>query len=846
MKRLVLNVFLLCLLGTVYGTAAEYRISGVVVEVGDSPLPSASVILRKSIDPDFKKGGITNIDGEFQFDELAEGKYILEISYVGFKTKIINIELTPQAPIKRYKKIILQEDAALISVVEVSAKRASLQVDIDKKTFLVNESAVSEGMSASEVLREIPSVDVDVEGNISMRSNENVEIYINGRPSGLSDDNRGDILEQLPAGSIDRIEIISNPSSKFSAEGSAGIINIVMKSTSATTDKSTYYGSVTAGLSYPWGWKPGGNLGASINYTKNKWSTSASVGYTNKKSFGKSKTERETYKGDTILLYQNGETKFNMNTVFARIASSYDIDSTNKIGFSGMISTGGRERDQFLCYDKGRKTTEANEYSFFQDRNSFTESNRTMGNATIDYLHLFAPGHSLTTAFNFSANNGKNDRDYEQYEYAAPSRNKDNRDFDYLQYQHTHNHNRNFEGQIDYVNPLTATSKLESGLKATFSSQFNKVNSSIQRNANDGFLSQPELDNDFELHQNIYAAYASYGKIIRTIANESQRSFSMQVGLRGEVTQQDWALNTTGESNTRKPYFDLFPTAFLSYKINTDNELQLSYTRRISRPRRPWVNPYINVSDSTNISFGNPDLNPEYTNAFELNYIKIFDNHTFTSTLYYQLMQDVIQRYSWMNGDAMVSTRANMTNSHSTGLELILKDSWKVVSLTNNVNLYYYKLSGGDFKLTTVYDGKAENVSVTIKDRESFSWSAKTSADFALPKSFSLQVTGDYLSPKATAQGKTLSTYFFNAGIKRAFLQKKLVATLTMRDITDSRKRRSETWNDTFYQLSENRWSGRTLNLNVTYNFGSNYKKNDKKERGKSDSSFDEDVFEEF
>lgn len=160
----------------------------------------------------------------------------------------------------------MQEDDVLLKAVEVSAKRSSFQVDIDKKTFLVNESAVSEGMSATEVLSEIPSVDVDVDGNITMRNNENVEIYINGRPSGLTDDNKANILEQLPAGSIDKVEVISNPSSKYSAEGSAGIINIVMKQ---NTNKNTmYYGSVAAGISYPWGGKPGGNVSANINFVK--------------------------------------------------------------------------------------------------------------------------------------------------------------------------------------------------------------------------------------------------------------------------------------------------------------------------------------------------------------------------------------------------------------------------------------------------------------------------------------------------------------------------------------------------------------------------------------------------
>ena len=829
MKRLSI---LLLLFITTITQAAEFKISGHIVDTDSLPLPSAAVLLYKGDNTNNEQGTATDLDGNFTFSNLTAGEYRLVISFMGYKEKTVHAKLTNEKNTIKYSKIILQEDAALLSAVEVEAKRSSLQVDIDKKTFLVNESAVTDGMSASEILKEIPSVDVDVEGTVSLRNNENVEIYINGKPSGLSDENRGDILEQLPAGSIERVEVITNPSSKFSAEGSAGIINIVLKN---NTKQSTYFGSVSAGISYPWGWKPGGNVGANINVSKNKWSTTASIGYTNKKMKGSSLTERETYKGDTILLNQESDNDFNMNTIFARVGTSCQIDSTNKIGLSGMFSYGGRDRNQYIDYDKGYLSDGTEVYNAYQQRNSLNTSERFVGNAMIDYTHDFSEGHSLTSSFTFSANSNESDRDYEQIEYDSLHSVIDMAG--YNQYQYTYNHNRNYEGQIDYVNPLTATSKLEAGVKLSFLNQFNKVNSSIKRDGEDSYSTQPELDNDFELHQNIYAAYASYGARFH--------KFAMQLGLRGELTDADWRLNTTGEESTKKPYFDLFPTAFFSYKLTDNDELQLSYTRRISRPRRQWINPYINVADSTNISFGNPDLDPEYANMIEMNYVKTFNRHTFTSAIYYELCQDIVQRYSWMTEESMISTFANMTNSHSTGVELILKDSWKVVNLTTNLNFYYYKLKGGDFVVTSVYNGSTSDVDVTIKDRESFSWTAKISADFSLPKSFALQLTGDYRSPRATAQGKSLYDYYFNLGLKRAFLQKRLVATLSVRDLLNSRKRRADTWSDTFFQHSENQWSGRTISLNVTYNFGNMQKKN-KKEKDTFGTSSDDDVFEDF
>ena len=828
--RCVLILLLLSCLGL---SAVEYKIVGLVVDASGEPMPSATVLLFKQGETNYDKGEATDMDGKFEISSLSAGNYRLEISFMGFRTKKIDVLLTEDKPVKRYSKIILQEDAALLTAVEVSAKRASLQVDIDKKTFLVNESAVSEGMSASEVLKEIPSVDVDVEGNVSMRNNENVEIYINGKPSGLSDDNKGDILEQLPAGSIEKVEVITNPSSKFDAEGSAGIINIVMKK---NYDKSSYYGSVTAGISYPWGGKPGGNVGGNINFSKGKWSSFANVGYTNRKSIGSGKLDRQSYRAlDTILLNQNSHTDFVMNTAFVRLGTDCQIDSLNRIGVSGMLSFGGRNRDQYLDYDKGYMLMNEEVYNAFQSRNSFTDNDRIMGNVTLDYQHSFSQDHTLTTSFNFSANKGENDRTYEQKSF--DSLRVPMSDLDYVQMQHTLNHNRNFDLQVDYVNPLTVKSKIEAGVKLSFLNQFSDVNSSIQKANDQSFVPQHELDNDFELHQKIYAGYVSYG-------NKFGR-FAMQLGLRGELTDPDWTLNTTGEKSTQDPYFKVFPTAFFSYSLSEQDELQLSYTRRISRPRRMWLNPYVNVSDSTNITFGNPDLNPEFTNSFEFNYVKNFKKHTFMSSLYYQLMQDVIQRYSWMSGEAMVNTFANMTTSHSTGLELILKNNWKVVTLTSNLNMYYYRLKGGLFDVNSKLNETLTTIEVAIDDRESFSWTAQLSADFSLPKDFNLQVTGNYRSPRATAQGKSLSVYFVNMGLKKPFLKKKLIATISVRDLLNSRKWKSETWSDAFYQYSESSWSGRMLNFNLTYNFGNMSKKNGKKNTN-GQSTTDEDVFEDF
>ena len=362
----------------------ETKIIGTVVDGEGVSLPSATVLLFKSGETDYSVGSTTDMDGKFQFENLSLGKYRVEVSFMGFRTQKLSVELTQEKPRIKFKDIVMREDAALLSAVEVSAKRSSLQVDIDKKTFLVNESAVSEGMSASEVLKEIPSVDVDVEGNVSLRNNENVEIYINGKPAGLTDENRGDILEQLPAGTIEKVEVITNPSSKFDAEGAAGIINVVLKTDS---QKFSYYGSVSGGVSYPWGGKPGGNVGANVNFSKGKWSSFVGVGYRNRRSLGSSVLERKTYlnKADETqgdYMNQNAESDFVMNSGFLRLGTDVKMNDRNTLGLSGMFSLGGRDRSQFLNYELGNYMADVYSMTSLQQRNSFTDNQRLMGKSS--------------------------------------------------------------------------------------------------------------------------------------------------------------------------------------------------------------------------------------------------------------------------------------------------------------------------------------------------------------------------------------------------------------------------------------------------------------------------------
>ena len=834
-KVFILTVlFLMCSISSF----CESKISGQVFDPSGNTLPMADVLLYASDGTTQIVGEITDDDGNFLIDGISLDDYVLEVSFMGFKNKRINVSLSEQKPSVRYKKIVLVEDADMLSEVQVSGTRSAMKVDLDKKTYRVNANAIADGTTASEILKEIPSVEVDVEGKVSLRNSENVEIYINGKPAGLTEENRGDILEQMPAGSVQLIEVISNPSSKFDAEGSVGIINIVMKNDEKKN--STYYGSVSAGVIYPWDGRVGGNVGANINYTKNKWNIGSSIGLINRNMVGNGYTNRETYNGDTTFLNQTRGQDADIPSGFFRLGINYAANARNSVNLSGMFSVGGRDNCQDLNYDNGYIVNGVRRSSLVEQRRTETDGLRLMGNVTLDYSHTFRDEGVLSSSVSFLPNKNDNDQTYEQI-----TKHRDDIDSligslranDYTQYQSTDGHNHTLGIQSDYSKQIKWSDhagKFETGVKVTFGTQGNVVTSEIQPYGEDERTAQPELGNDFELRQNIYAAYVSYSQKVKR--------FGMQLGLRGELSDVSWNLYSAGDSEDKKPYGNLFPSAFFSYTFTDKDELQLSYTRRITRPRRYWLNPYVNVSDPANIYFGNPNLDPEITNSTEISYIKNLKKSTFMASLYHKLTQDLVQQYSWIYDDVMWNTRANLATSHAGGLELILKNNFKSVALTYNLNLYYYALKGGVFDVTTVMPGFGViDKEVVIKDRSNFSWSGQLSADFSLPKAIKLQVSGNYRSPRSTAQGKMLHNYNVNLGLKKSFFSQKLSATLSVRDLLNSRKRRSETWDDSFYQKSEFKFSGRTISLNLAYNFG-NLKKNSKG-RGKdgNDGSVEED-----
>lgn len=802
--------------------AQGYSVKGKVVDAktGET-IPYANVELKSADGATTVQGMFTGDDGRFMMENVALDKYQLVISFMGYSD--YNGKITPEI-LKREGgarfTVKLHEDVALLSQVEIVGTRTQLKMDVDKKTFLVNEGAASVGVSASDVLRDIPTVDVDMEGNISLRNNENVEVFINGRSVGLSGEAQGELLEQFPAGSIEKIEVITNPSSKYSAEGSAGIINIVLKEDAP----AGVFGNVSAGLSYPSEGKLGGNVGASLNITKNKWTILSSLGYQRRTFRGSTFTDREQYFAeDSVFNVTDGGRNFIINSYFARLGLDYKINDKNKIGASGVLSLGKNRRDEEFDYTFGRIIDSERFDTASSTRTADASSPRNMFTIKLDYTHIFSEGKELSFLAQTSSNSSNHHVNYYQSRYDLNDILTNYSEQEQMNDRDIHKN----QFAIDYTSKVGKFSNLELGVNIDMTNERNNTESFVRSDSDQPFVSQENLANDFEYIQKVYALYGMWSGKVKRIA--------YKIGLRGELSDISWKQHNTGASDELDMYGNLFPSLFLSYNITENDELQFSAIRRITRPRGFRLNPNPNMSDSTTISYGNPDLLPEEAFSGEMNYLHTTPNgHVYTLSTYYKFTDDVIEQYSWTeftdNKAILKSTFANLNRSHSTGVELIAKNKFKPITFTTNVNLYYYNLVGGETSIeTTDSEGILVRRSLTLKQREGFSWDLKEGIDFRLPKDITGQFTFNFRSPRVAAQGKNMNTYFMNVGLKRQFLDKKLSLSFNIRDILNSNKRNVESWSDSFHQISKTTRNGRTFNLNASYSFGNNNNKNGKK-----------------
>lgn len=784
---------------------SEMAIKGTILDAGNqTPMEFVNVTLYKPGSETPVVGVTSDKDGVFFLPAVEKGKYILKLSFVGYNTVSQPVEITAKAV--NVGIIKLTQNSESLKEVEVVGQGSQMHFEIDKKVFSVDQNIAASGGSASDVLKNIPSVTVDNQGNVSLRKDGNVEVWINGKASGLTADNRAQVLQQLPAESIQSIEIMTNPSAKYNPEGSAGIINIVLKQ----NRKAGYYGSLTAGIVYPDGGKVGSNLGASVNYSSSKFDAYINLGYRAMNFNGGGKTDRLNFAGnETTLLSQNNSMQTSYSGLFMRAGVDYHLDLKNTLSLSGFGMNGSGNQNTLTHYTLSNYISFSNAL-LLRDytRNNISDGYRPSLDMNMDYKHDFdKKGSNLMASLAYSYHNRGGITNYIQQDVLTNAKSNIS--------QNTDGKSKTYDFKVDYTKKFNENNKLEAGWQSTLNNRLS-ASSGVDSLAKNGPSNIPSYYNSFDYNEQIHAAYLTYGSKIDKL--------TFQIGARTELLLKE-STNTTKKGNTNsdttqtipsKSFFHIFPSFYLSYSLPHDAELQFNYTNRVNRSRGQQINPYRDYSDSTNISYGNPDLLPQYSSSLELNYIKSWGAQSLSGSLYYKYTDNVVQNVRFLHNGVMESTYMNIAKSQNSGLELIAKNRlFKILSLTSSLNMYYSQLNASVY--TNPYN---PTITTTIPEQSNFSWSGNIMANFMLSKTFSGQITGEYDSPRLIAQGTRNASYSIDFGIRKTFLNRKFSLSLNVRDLLNSDRERSSTSGAGFSQTTENYFHGRMGMLTLSYNFG--------------------------
>lgn len=798
MKRFII-FFLLCLCG--YTGWAQGTVKGKILDRQKSePLGFVNIKVTEQGSDKFAGGGITDAGGNFNVSGLKDGKYTLSLTFMGYKDVTRQFEITPAKREVQFKLLYMAEDAKQLNEVTVTGQRATMKLEVDRKSFDVGQLISNAGQAASDVLDNIPSIEVDNDGNVSLRGNSSVEVWINGKASGLTSDNRAQILQQLPAESIDRVEVIDNPSAKFSAEGSAGIINIVLKK----DRKAGYYGSVQAGGDT----RGGANTSFNVNYNSRLIDSYLNIGYRHRANTGHMESQQTS---NAYNQTYDSDSKQRGNNFFTRAGVTLHATTKDDFSLSGMLMHGGGNSHSYTPYIYTAVANDLNNYQLNRLNRSRTGMDMRYGE--FNYRHSFNDKHFIDFTADLSSWKMNGDNWYQDSTVVVGI---DDVTYSY-QYRPQYINNHRKELKLEYENQVTKNFKIEAGYNGNFSRENTPQESYMDNTSFDGTNASEDklFFNRFIYKQDLHAFY--------TTLSYKFGALSLMGGLRGEY----WRVNTESytweqehdaslrEQPFKKDYFQLFPSVFMSWQMTETQQLQLNYTRRLRRPWGGQLNSFRDTRDATTVSFGNPYLTPEFSNSFSLNYLKQWNDHSLLVSAYYRPTTDVIQRISYKNQEdgLFYQTSMNVAKSVSTGLEMTLKNKlWRILDLTTSANAYYYRLNGFSYDI----DGQT----VTGNSDHNFTWNARMTASLMLPYDISIQTTGRYTARQVITQGYRKANYSIDFGARKNFFNKLFTLSVNCRDLLDSRRFETFTSGPNFTRHQINRRGGRRVSMTLTWNFG--------------------------
>jgi ferric enterobactin receptor len=748
-------------------------------------LSFSGIKIFKSNDKKLEHESVASEAGSFLV-ELSYGRYYAQIDFMGYKPyKSAEFTLSKEHSTHDFGIIKLTPSANTLQEVVVQSEKSSMVLSLDKKIFNVGKDLANAGGSASDILTNIPSVSVDPEGGVKLRGSGNVRILIDGKPSGLVSFKGGSGLQQLQASMIDRVEIITNPSARYEAEGMAGIINIVLKK----DKRQGFNGSFEVTSGYPT------NLGgaANLNYRHKKVNFFVNYGISYRRQPNEGRLYQEVYGKDTTFILK--QTNNGMLTGFSnniRGGIDYYFNETSILTGSYLFRRSDANRKTNIRYED--YLNNASKLTSISTRTQNEDEVESNSEYSLIYKKSFGQkGHELVGEIKYLDNWESSRQVFNQHFFQANG--TENIAKAIIQKSPNDEYEKQYLFQLDYTKPISKEGKFEMGLRSSLRNMQNDY-LVTEKNASGDFLPIAGLDNNFFYRENINAAYGILGNKTKKV--------SYQAGLRAEWTDVKTTLAETNQVNPRS-YMNFFPSTHVTVDLAKQNAIQLSYSRRVRRPVYDDLSPYMTFSDSRNFFSGNPDLNPEFTNVFEIGHIKYFDKGSLSSSIYYRSTKDKIDRIRRVNAEGNSSTRPeNLLSEKAFGTEFASGYTpynwWK---LDFNFNFFHADIDGS-------------NIIKSYKT-STYSWFARQTSRFMFPKNFDMQLRGNYEAPQKTAQGKRKALYYIDLSMNKDVFKGNGTLTFNVLDVFNSRRNRYITAGPNFFTEGNSQQRRRQVNITLNY-----------------------------
>ncbi|WP_271424590.1 TonB-dependent receptor domain-containing protein [Aequorivita sinensis] len=807
----------------------QVTIKGTILEEGTNYPLEYSTVSFINREGKTVTGGITDLDGNYKID-VPTGVYTVRFEFISYKTKELkNQNFTKNTTLPTIK---LDLDAASLDEVVVRAETTEVQIRLDKKIYNIGKDLTAGGASVSDALNNVPSVTVDVDGAIALRGNENVRILINGKPSAIAGFGSTDALRQLPAEAIERVEVITSPSARYDAEGTAGILNIILKKEKTLGVN----GSISTTIGVP----TNSNASGNINIRTNKFNIFNTTGVYYRKAPGKAHFDNNYFlrnfidgDGNTVTVdptfdqvierrdYDRMGKGFNTN-----LGIEYFINDKSSITASGFYRKGTGD-DVTTNNTLNRNNNETEEKIRRIEYEGEDDSNYQF---SLNYVNNFNDnGHKLTADFQYDY--GKDDENslitedrlFPEF-ITLPSENILQKRTD-----------REYLAQADYVLPIGENAQFEAGYRGSFEETITDYTLLQEDGISGVYERNDSLSNIFNYEENVHAFYTQYGNKFG--------KFSFLLGLRLENTQLKGSVdaenvdtNSPINLNFDKDYTGLFPTVNLTYELGERENITLGYNRRINRPRHWFINPFPSRSSEANVFQGNPNLDPAYSSAFDLGYLKSWKKLTLSSSVYYQHETDSFERVqeetgeTTSNGIPIIRTLPiNLSTNKRYGFEAgLLYNPNKWLTLNGSFNYFMFKSEG-------FFNGVDYGT-------EDVSYFGRFSSKVKLPAKIEWQTNAFYRGPRNNSQTESDGILSVDMAISKDIINDNGTLSLNVSDLLNTRKRNSLTTTSSFTSESEFQWRARQVNLTFTYRF--NQKKQRQRPNGGSGGGFDEGGFE--